>query len=211
MAVTAPELRPIPSRRTIGRAQRWSWIFQRVSGLVLIVLVFTHLFFNLILGGGVSQIATTTYNAMQYDPITNRLIVLGSGGFGTRILSIDPVTGATQILVTPAGPIFTVPNGMAFEPISRLAVDLGRPVRRAISAAPTASSPARNAPSTVAMRDGRASSSPPSMVAGVMEHIVFVPPGGTDFLSEVGGRPQAGGTTDERNRRWTWCNALPTT
>ena len=56
MATVAPELTPIPSRRTIGKAQRWSWIFQRVSGLILIVLVFTHLIFNLVLGDGVSQI-----------------------------------------------------------------------------------------------------------------------------------------------------------
>jgi hypothetical protein len=66
--------------------------------------------------------ATTTYNSMHYDPFTNKLIVLASGGFGTRILSIDPVTGASQILVTAPFPIFTVPLGMAFEPISRLAI-----------------------------------------------------------------------------------------
>ncbi|MCR6711641.1 MAG: succinate dehydrogenase [Demequina sp.] len=56
MASVAPELTPIPSRRTIGNVQRWAWMFQRISGLILIVLIFTHLIFNLVLGDGVSQI-----------------------------------------------------------------------------------------------------------------------------------------------------------
>ena len=57
--MTAPELkapaRPM-NRRTIGGAERWSWIFQRVSGVILIVLIFTHLFVNLLTGDGVNQI-----------------------------------------------------------------------------------------------------------------------------------------------------------
>ncbi|WP_084078909.1 succinate dehydrogenase, hydrophobic membrane anchor protein [Demequina sp. NBRC 110057] len=56
---TAPELksprRPV-SHSTLGRAQRWSWIFQRVSGVILIVLIFTHLFVNLWSGDGINQI-----------------------------------------------------------------------------------------------------------------------------------------------------------
>lgn len=35
---------------------RWWWMFQRVSGVVLVALIFTHLFYNLVLGDGVSQI-----------------------------------------------------------------------------------------------------------------------------------------------------------
>ena len=57
--MTAPELttpRKPMSRRTVGGAERWSWIFQRVSGVILIVLIFTHLFINLMTGDGVSQI-----------------------------------------------------------------------------------------------------------------------------------------------------------
>ncbi|WP_084106050.1 succinate dehydrogenase hydrophobic membrane anchor subunit [Demequina sp. NBRC 110056] len=57
--MTAPELtapkKPM-NRRTVGGAERWSWIFQRVSGVILIVLIFTHLFINLMTGDGVSQI-----------------------------------------------------------------------------------------------------------------------------------------------------------
>lgn len=46
----------MPSRRTVGRAQRWAWVFQRVSGVILIVLIFTHLFINLMTGDGINQI-----------------------------------------------------------------------------------------------------------------------------------------------------------
>jgi len=56
MATPAPVLTPIPSRRTIGNVQRRAWMFQRLSGVILIVLIFTHLFVNLLTGDGVSQI-----------------------------------------------------------------------------------------------------------------------------------------------------------
>jgi succinate dehydrogenase / fumarate reductase, membrane anchor subunit len=36
--------------------EKWGWIFMRVSGLVLVVLIFTHLLFNLFLGEGVRAI-----------------------------------------------------------------------------------------------------------------------------------------------------------
>jgi succinate dehydrogenase / fumarate reductase membrane anchor subunit len=56
--MAAPELsQPLPrTRRRLTPALRWWWIFQRVSGVVLIALIFTHLFYNLVLGDGVSQI-----------------------------------------------------------------------------------------------------------------------------------------------------------
>lgn len=53
--LTAPRKRPA-NLRTLGRTQRWSWMFQRISGVILIVLIFTHLFINLMTGDGVSQI-----------------------------------------------------------------------------------------------------------------------------------------------------------
>lgn len=57
--MTAPELtapkKPM-NRRTVGNAEKWGWIFQRASGVILIVLIFTHLFINLMTGDGVNQI-----------------------------------------------------------------------------------------------------------------------------------------------------------
>jgi succinate dehydrogenase / fumarate reductase membrane anchor subunit len=56
--VAAPELsHPLPrTRKRLTPALRWWWIFQRVSGVLLVALIFTHLFYNLVLGDGVSQI-----------------------------------------------------------------------------------------------------------------------------------------------------------
>ena len=45
------------SRRTTrGNAELYGWIFMRVSGVVLIVLIFGHLFTNLIAGQGIKAI-----------------------------------------------------------------------------------------------------------------------------------------------------------
>jgi len=56
--MAAPQLsHPLPStRKRLTTARRWWWIFQRVSGVLLVALIFTHLFYNLVLGDGVSQI-----------------------------------------------------------------------------------------------------------------------------------------------------------
>lgn len=46
-AVTAP-------RRTRGvNLEKWGWIFMRASGVLLVVLIFGHLFVNLMLGEGI--------------------------------------------------------------------------------------------------------------------------------------------------------------
>jgi len=58
--MTAPELveprKRLPSGRTRHNAERWSWIFMRASGVLLLVLIFTHLGVNLLSGDGISQI-----------------------------------------------------------------------------------------------------------------------------------------------------------
>ncbi|MFD1720900.1 succinate dehydrogenase hydrophobic membrane anchor subunit [Amnibacterium endophyticum] len=43
-----------PNRRF--NVEKWGWIYMRVSGVVLVVLIFGHLFVNLISGDGVKQI-----------------------------------------------------------------------------------------------------------------------------------------------------------
>ena len=39
-----------------GNFELWSWVFMRASGVLLLVLVFGHLFVNLMLGKGITQI-----------------------------------------------------------------------------------------------------------------------------------------------------------
>lgn len=55
----APELKAPKqgvSHSTLGRARRWSWMFQRISGVILILLITIHLTVNLITGDGIQQI-----------------------------------------------------------------------------------------------------------------------------------------------------------
>jgi len=66
--------------------------------------------------------ATVTYEAMQYDPFTGKLIVLPNGAAGPHIESMDPLTGARQNLVTLPPSLVTVVHGLAFEPFSRTAI-----------------------------------------------------------------------------------------
>ncbi|QTX05322.1 succinate dehydrogenase hydrophobic membrane anchor subunit [Agromyces archimandritae] len=46
--------RPATARRT--NWEKWGWIYMRVSGVVLVVLIFGHLFVNLMVGDGVKAI-----------------------------------------------------------------------------------------------------------------------------------------------------------
>jgi len=46
--------RPAPKRGV--NWEKWGWIYMRASGVVLIVLIFTHLFVNLMVGDGVKAI-----------------------------------------------------------------------------------------------------------------------------------------------------------
>ncbi|WP_448631519.1 succinate dehydrogenase, hydrophobic membrane anchor protein [Cellulomonas soli] len=49
--------RPGPGRRTTrGNTEMYGWLFMRASGVVLVVLIFGHLFVNLMQGNGVKSI-----------------------------------------------------------------------------------------------------------------------------------------------------------
>jgi succinate dehydrogenase / fumarate reductase, membrane anchor subunit len=58
MAVTidSPRSKPVVRRRRGKNLEKWGWVFMRVSGLVLVVLIFGHLFVNLYAGEGVSAL-----------------------------------------------------------------------------------------------------------------------------------------------------------
>ena len=58
MAVTVerPRAQAVHRRRRFN-VEKWGWIFMRVSGVVLVVLIFGHLFINLYAGEGVLQIS----------------------------------------------------------------------------------------------------------------------------------------------------------
>jgi succinate dehydrogenase / fumarate reductase membrane anchor subunit len=56
-AIETSALKPAdrPRRRGIN-IEKWGWIYMRASGVVLIVLIFGHLFMNLMVGDGVKAI-----------------------------------------------------------------------------------------------------------------------------------------------------------
>src|SRR6476619_7733409 len=56
MTTTAPRIDAPRSRSSRGNFELNSWLFMRGSGLLLLVLVFGHLFVNLMLGEGIHQI-----------------------------------------------------------------------------------------------------------------------------------------------------------
>jgi succinate dehydrogenase / fumarate reductase membrane anchor subunit len=53
MATTIEAPRATRPRRNV---EKWGWIYMRASGVVLVVLIFGHLFINLVAGQGVKQI-----------------------------------------------------------------------------------------------------------------------------------------------------------
>ncbi|WP_243077026.1 succinate dehydrogenase hydrophobic membrane anchor subunit [Microbacterium sp. SS28] len=47
---------PRTTPRKGANLEKWGWIYMRASGVLLVVLIFGHLFVNLVLGEGVKQI-----------------------------------------------------------------------------------------------------------------------------------------------------------
>lgn len=67
--MTAIELpnAPRPRRRGINW-EKWGWIYMRASGVVLVVLIFGHLFVNLVAGEGVKAIDFAFVAGKLADP-----------------------------------------------------------------------------------------------------------------------------------------------
>jgi succinate dehydrogenase / fumarate reductase membrane anchor subunit len=55
-AIEAPRSPARPARRRGVNWEKWGWIYMRASGVVLLVLIFGHLFTNLMVGEGVKAI-----------------------------------------------------------------------------------------------------------------------------------------------------------
>ncbi|WP_071044687.1 succinate dehydrogenase hydrophobic membrane anchor subunit [Microbacterium luteum] len=45
-----------PASRRRGNLEKWGWMYMRASGVLLVVLIFGHLFVNLMTGDGIHQI-----------------------------------------------------------------------------------------------------------------------------------------------------------
>lgn len=88
-----------PVRRQRGfNLEKWGWLFMRVSGLVLVVLIFGHLFINLMVGEGIhaldfafiaGKFATPFW---QWWDVLMLWLALIHGGNGMRTIVNDYVT-----------------------------------------------------------------------------------------------------------------------
>lgn len=65
-AIPMPGERPAPKRRI--NWEKWGWIYMRASGVVLVVLIFGHLFVNLFAGQGVKAIDFAFVAGKLADP-----------------------------------------------------------------------------------------------------------------------------------------------
>jgi succinate dehydrogenase / fumarate reductase, membrane anchor subunit len=115
MAVTINEPRsastPVVRRGRGKNWEKWGWLYMRVSGLVLVVLIFGHLFVNLYAGDGVSALdfafvagkyATPFWQ--WYDLLLLWLALIhGANGMRTLIndYSISPIGTGIKRLLSP--------------------------------------------------------------------------------------------------------------
>ncbi|MDO9591457.1 MAG: succinate dehydrogenase hydrophobic membrane anchor subunit, partial [Microcella sp.] len=66
-AIDAPRAPHARTRNGINW-EKWGWIYMRVSGVALVALIFGHLFVNLFLGDGISQIDFAFVAGKLSDP-----------------------------------------------------------------------------------------------------------------------------------------------
>jgi succinate dehydrogenase / fumarate reductase membrane anchor subunit len=78
--------------------EKWGWIYMRASGVVLVVLIFGHLFVNLLIGKGVSALDFAFVAGKLADPfwqiwdLVMLWLALIHGGNGMRTLVNDYAT-----------------------------------------------------------------------------------------------------------------------
>ncbi len=68
MATTIESPRSQRIRRRGINWEKWGWIYMRVSGVVLVVLIFGHLFVNLMIGDGVKALDFAFVGGKLSDP-----------------------------------------------------------------------------------------------------------------------------------------------
>ncbi|KQP97629.1 MULTISPECIES: succinate dehydrogenase hydrophobic membrane anchor subunit [unclassified Rathayibacter] len=96
--VAAPRTPHTPTRSSGSNWEKWGWIYMRASGVVLIVLIFGHLIFNLLLGDGIKAIDFGFVGGKLANPfwqwwdVLMLWLALIHGGNGMRTLVNDYAT-----------------------------------------------------------------------------------------------------------------------
>jgi len=108
--IAAPRT-PAPSRRRGSNLEKWGWIYMRASGVLLVVLIFGHLFINLVAGDGVRQIDFAFVAGKYATPfwqwwdVLMLWLALIHGANGMRTIVNDYVTHAGTRRVLAGGRI----------------------------------------------------------------------------------------------------------
>jgi len=98
--IAAPRSPRTPARKSGPNLEKWGWIYMRVSGVALIILIFGHLFVNLALIHGANGMRTIVNDYVTHET-TRRVLVWAlwlSAGFlivlGTLVVfTFDPCLG----------------------------------------------------------------------------------------------------------------------
>ena len=99
MTIENPRSQTPAKKRT--NWEKWGWIYMRASGVLLVVLIFGHLFSNLMVGDGISAIDFGFVGGKLANPfwqvwdILLLWLALIHGANGMRTIVNDYVTGAT--------------------------------------------------------------------------------------------------------------------
>lgn len=99
--IESPRTPTTPVRRKGVNWEKWGWMYMRVSGVLLVVLIFTHLFVNLMVGDGVRAIDFAFVAGKLADPfwmVWDTLLLwlaLIHGANGMRTIVNDYVRGET--------------------------------------------------------------------------------------------------------------------
>ena len=67
-SIPAPRSSYAPPRKRRVNWEKWGWLYMRFSGMVLVVLIFGHLFVNLVSGAGVRAIDFAFVAGKLADP-----------------------------------------------------------------------------------------------------------------------------------------------
>ncbi|MFB9645746.1 succinate dehydrogenase hydrophobic membrane anchor subunit [Microbacterium terregens] len=98
---------PYAPRRSGPNLEKWGWIYMRVSGVLLVVLIFGHLFVNLMLGEGIHGldfafvVGKFASPFWQWWDVLMLWLALIHGANGMRTVTNDYIThpNARRVLV----------------------------------------------------------------------------------------------------------------
>lgn len=108
-AETLAAPRTAPVKRNGGvNLEKWGWLYMRISGVLLVVLIFGHLISNLMTGSGISQLdfgfvaGKLTNPFWQWWDVLMLWLGFIHGANGMRTITNDYVTGPTlrKVLVS---------------------------------------------------------------------------------------------------------------